>query len=104
MKANKFIQAHGLKCVKDIISKYSEYTHVTDDARMFINENKTTDFIKSQLNDVVKIYDLKRLVESWELVGSLGGLVKAKKKLRLMRCEVNISTYRQAIADVESCL
>lgn len=62
--------------------------------------------------------DLKRLVESWELIESLGGLVKAKTNLSSVEFNLSKSVWfgedklekqdfasklRQAIADVESC-
>lgn len=45
--------------------------------------------------------DLKRLVESYELVESWGGLDDAKFALQLVRYPERLN---QAIADVESCL
>ena len=50
--------------------------------------------------------DLKRLVESHELVDSLGGLDKAKKRCYPTKHLTMDSFYKlkQAIADMESCL
>ena len=63
--------------------------------------------------------DLKRLVESHELVKKMGGLNGAINSLSLLECslaiglyhgvvgvntEAQISELKQAIADVESCL
>lgn len=77
MKANEFIKKHGWEYAKHIL---------TDDAPLVMDLNYT---------------NLKRLVESHELVEKLGGLDEAKiyvpdgyKSERL----------KQAIADVESCM
>lgn len=69
--------------------------------------------------DTVSVDDLKRLVESYEVVESLGGLDEAKKRLQQANEEFSIlisfknksgaicSVYNhvltKAIADVESC-
>jgi|GEM_PF-2170665 len=45
--------------------------------------------------------DLKRLIESWELVEKLGGINKAKDYVLDGYKSVQL---KQAIADVESCL
>ena len=45
--------------------------------------------------------DLKRLIESWELVEKLGGINKAKDYVPDGYKSVQL---KQAIADVESCL
>ena len=73
MKANEFVKKVGIEAVKSYIAAYKD--HLTD--------------------------ELKRLVESHELVEKLGGLDEAKiyvpdgyKSERL----------KQAIADVESCM
>lgn len=62
--------------------------------------------------------DLKRLVESHELVEKHGGLISARKYIKFLRSSVDIGLYHglddvdykteiplieQAIADVESC-
>lgn len=81
MKANEFFKAMGLKAVKQFLE----------------NDNIRT----KEMSD-----DLKRLVESHELVELYGGLDKAK-----LRCypakHVTMESYhnlKQAIADVESCM
>lgn len=66
MKATEFIKEHGLAEAKRIIQDYPSHTHVTSDARMFINEHSCMDEIKRQLVGLVKICELKRLVESYE--------------------------------------
>lgn len=64
MKANKFMKEHGLQYTRNLVRDYPNHTHVTDDGRMFINENTCAEHIKVQLNELVKMDDLKRLVES----------------------------------------
>ena len=78
MKANEFFKKVGVEAVKSYIAAYED--HLTD--------------------------DLKRLVESHELVESLGGFGKAY--LRMQKAEkdnhpVMRDLIKQAMADVESC-
>lgn len=78
MKANKFVQAHTLEKVKDILSSYPDHTHVTD--------------------------DLKRIVESHELVKEHGTIERAKQYADSEYTAPEVSSrLKQAIADVESC-
>lgn len=54
----------------------------------------------------VSAKDLKRLVESYELVESYGGLDKSKFYVDLLPftpAGISRSTLKQAIADVEKC-
>ncbi len=111
MKANKFMKEHGLQYTRNLVRDYPNHTHVTDDGRMFINENTCAEHIKVQLNELVKMDDLKRLVESYELVESCGGIKNAKNRLSTEQGEPYynydqqlIERLKQAIADVESCL
>lgn len=73
MKANEFFKKVGIEAVKSYIVAYED--HLTD--------------------------ELKRLVESHELVASWGGLDDAKFALQLVRYPERL---KQAIADVESCM
>lgn len=100
MKANEFIKIHGLQYTKNIIEQFPKHTHVTNDGRMFINENTCASHIKFQLSDVLKIADLKRLVESHEWVGLCGGLEDA----RALAVVHNDVALFESIADVESCM
>ena len=83
MKANEFFNAMGIKSVKQFLE----------------NDNIRT----KEMHD-----DLKRLVESHELVEKLGGLESAKKELQrqsiLRWINPETERLRVAIADVESCL
>ncbi len=85
MKANEFVKEFGLEYAKHILNEDSvilvdlDYTH------------------------------LKRLVESHELVGSKGGLTKAKEVLAdnpvwCFGSKRYSSPLEEAIADVESCM
>jgi hypothetical protein len=81
MKANEFFKAMGLNAVKQFLE----------------NNNIRT----KEMRD-----DLKRLVESHELVGKVGGMDKAKMLLRMrIAAELYDSADEidRAIADVESC-
>lgn len=82
MKANEFVKAMGLNAVKQFLE----------------NDNIRT----KEMSD-----DLKRLVESYELVESFGGLESAKKELQrqsiLRWINPETERLREAIADVESC-
>lgn len=66
MKATEFVKKHGWGETQRIIQDYPSHTHVTSDARMFINEHSCMDEIKRQLVGLVRISELKRLVESYE--------------------------------------
>ena len=110
MKANEFVKEHGVKKTKIICDRYFDYTHVANDARMLISEKDYVEFaphFKSSLSDAVKISDLKRLVESHDLVEKVGGMDKAKMLLRMrIAAELYESAdeIEKAIADVESCM
>lgn len=82
MKANEFFKAMGLKAVKQFLE----------------NDNIRT----KEMSD-----ELKRLVESHELVESQGGYESAKKELQrqsiLRWINPETERLRVAIADVESC-
>lgn len=81
MKANEFVKKHGLQYTINLVRVYPIQTHITDDGRMFINENTCAEHIRVQLSGLVKIEDLKRLVDSHELVESFGGLERVKKAI-----------------------
>ena len=87
----------------------SNVTHMTDDARMFIDENNPLldKFQRSQIKDLICIDDLKRLVESVDLIDSLGGLELSKKESNNCRfyeyADTSHRAYaiKQAISDYE---
>jgi len=82
LKANEFFKKVGIEAVKSYIVAYED--HLTD--------------------------ELKRLVESHELVGSYGGLESSKLTVNypnfLNDEDVTTTNHRlsKAIADVESCM
>lgn len=81
MKANEFVLEHGW-----------------DAAKRLVENNKHTGRTLSPSE-----LELKRLVESYELMGSKGGLDAAKN---IVKSQHNLYTDMrlvQAIADVESC-
>ena len=95
MKANEYINKYGVDCAKEILKHNQDLMNIS----FFI--------------------DLKRLVESHELVKKMGGLNGAINSLSLLECslaidlyhgvvgvnaEAQISELKQAIADVESCV
>lgn len=83
MKANEFFKAMGLKAVKQFLE----------------NDNIRT----KEMND-----ELKRLVDSYELVQCYGGYDLAKNVMQITPLRKSsydlIEKLKQAIADVESCL
>lgn len=108
MNAIKFVRKHGLQYTRNLVRDYPNHTHVTDDGRMFINENTCAEHIKVQLDELVKMDDLKRLVESYELVEECGGLAKAKERVSREEGLPNPNVFyvlvvSNAIADVEEC-
>lgn len=95
MKANEFVKKFGVHiadhCLNDCASP---------DDRWFIHHGA--------LIDGEDFDDLKRLVESHELVGSYGGLDGSKRFIERDQ-EAEIDDYvtekiKKAIADVESCM
>ncbi|WEE40979.1 hypothetical protein [Acinetobacter sp. TAC-1] len=119
----KFIQRHGFEDTKKIIESIDlEMTHITCDGRMFMNENTRNleSHVVNQLSELVVIHELKRLVESWELVivwrmpeswrdaydGDVLGLEGARMYLEMFGNHEltgeELERFKQAIADVES--
>lgn len=102
MKANEFIKKHGVAHAKAVIHGAIGFFDYLDCEKLnYVNVEKC---------DCVAISELQRLVESHDLVESLGGLEKAKELL----VEVANRDHRyaqdfekpaleKAIADVEAC-
>lgn len=108
MKANEFVKNNpwlledNLKEIKKIISDAKDYKY-------FCLNNALGHSYDNHGGGVsISIDDLKRLVESHELVKSYGGLELAKKELQrqsiLRWINPETERLRGAIADVESCL
>ena len=88
MKANEFVKKFGWNDARVCILNCA-----CPEDRWFMRHG---DLVSDQDFD-----DLKRLVESHELVENWGGLDDAKFALQLVRYPERL---KQAIADVESCL
>lgn len=91
MKANEFVKEFGLELAKRDVAAL---------ASGFI---KREAFIEHYGFDILD--DLKRLVESHELVESYGGLSKARNHVErtIFKLSCQIIALKKAIADVESC-
>ena len=86
MKANEFVKKHGISVASDLVNA-SEWS-----------------LKQVALSTTTSMLDLRRLVESHELVAAYGGLLRAKshyEKYKAMGSESNIILF-SAIADVES--
>lgn len=89
MKANEFVKKFGWDKVKSIVLDF--------------NYNSSNKFIVNlNNNSAISIYDLKRLVESHELVESHGGLPQAREVAHVNCFDYPVRLL-QAIVDVESC-
>ena len=87
MKANEFVKKFGSKSAKYWIDHFNNVNTLPDE---FIN----TEFLG----------DLKRLVESHELVRDYYGLTRAKEHAESNYTAPELkAALKQAIADVESC-
>ncbi len=103
MKANEFVKKYGWELVIDLLNRGSKQTHVTNDARMLINAEtyiKQCPWFADDINSAISLADLKRLIESHELVEQWGGLADAKVVVKISRHKKYL---KKAIADVESC-
>lgn len=87
MKANEFFRKYGWSRVKHC-------TKPTSRDNFFIVSGEV---IRDQ-----DLIDLKRLVESHELVGRYGTVEEAKEYLPMLRMD-SYDELKQAILDVESC-
>jgi hypothetical protein len=101
MKANEFVKKFGWLRAKQILN-YADKDHIS-----FLADGISTTYSHYDKN-MISLDDLKRLVESYELVESYGGydLAKEVKNITPLRKKSYdlIEKLKQAIADVESCL
>ncbi|MDQ8953507.1 hypothetical protein RFH42_11100 [Acinetobacter rudis] len=101
MKANEFVKKVGWVKVEDLLRRLVRLG-VSDDMKFTLINN-----IWSRSSDGFTWVELKRLVESHEIVQKLGGLDGAKKKLNSLCIfrwiTPEITALEQAIADVEGC-
>lgn len=95
MKANEFVKKYGITKASKLVVGYPKAVEYK-----FYNY----DFEKEHgKHDEVCLVDLKRLVESYELVGRYGTADEAKEYLPMLRMG-SYDELKQAIVDVESCL
>ena len=110
MNAYQFIKEHGVEKAREVVSGAPDgATHLSDDTCHYVN----VDFkplpahIKEQLPKLVDLSDIKRLVESVDLIDSLGGLELSKKESNNCRfyeyADMSHRAYaiKQAISDYE---
>ena len=121
MNAIQFIQQHGIEKAREELNKLpnSNVTHMTSDARTFIDENNPLldEFQRSQIRDLICIKELKRLIASFDLINANGGLNGTKNTITLFQSSLDLGLYhgvdgvdaefeiprlKQAIADYES--
>lgn len=99
MKATEFVKKFGLDSllIAKTLPKFNRYEYVIfyADEIDFSNE-----FLEKHKDYMFETQELKRLVESHELVERTGGL----RECRLMSYRMNVGDrLAQAIADVEAC-
>lgn len=103
MKANEFVKKFGICEANSVILK-SQYHHEVD---VYLVDTKEFGYIAiapDENDPYVSIKDLKRLVESWELVREHGSITRAKEYAQSPYTAPEVSNRLiQAIADVESC-
>ena len=101
MKANEFIKKFGLGEAKALLTKH-EKSFMPRVFDMWSDELQ--DFVLAEKYASFDMDDLKRLVESHDLVESYGGLEKSKLKVQGNRLSYKrLALLSKAIADVESC-
>ena len=109
MKATEFVKQYGLDAVNKMLRDFPKMTHVSDDARAFLNDieyKKHAPWFADSVAKMVSFSDLKRIVESHELVVSLGGAEKCKGYVQVCFYKGYTSygsRLNQAISDVEAC-
>jgi hypothetical protein len=102
MKATEFVKKFGWDEAKGLIAKH-EKCYMPDVFDMWSDELQ--DFVLCTKYASFDMSDLKRLVESHELVESCGGLESVGEKLThgMYESRAVIDRLKQAIADVEAC-
>ena len=110
MNAIQFIKEHGVEKAREVVQLAPDgATHLSNDTRHYVNADfkPLPTHIKEQLPKLIVINDLKRLVESVDLVKSYGGIINAKHDVKYLDLDWDYDTQRvtrlkQAIADYES--
>lgn len=95
MTANEFVKMYGIEAAKDLwCGAFDLYNN-----NLQILNGMVCSFSGNQF--LFELIDIKRLVESHELVASWGGLADAKVAVKVSRHKKYL---KRAIADVESCM
>ncbi|KCX93052.1 hypothetical protein J568_2026 [Acinetobacter baumannii 6112] len=85
MDAKQYIRLYGVDRARELAFDplHPKMTHVSDDGRHWINEQFTyVPEIRAQINGMIRLSDLKRLVESLDLIKRMGGISEVKRKFR----------------------
>ena len=103
MKANEFVKSYGLNSFKAAMAcpqfARHKYAIIYSDEIDFSNE-----LIEKHADYMFKASDIKRLVDSHELVKDYYGLTRAKEHAESNYTAPEIKdALKQAIADVEAC-
>lgn len=101
MKANEFVKKYGLELSREIVSKQPKWA-----SNVRVSEIIGTWEYTEKVLPSFSIVELKRLVESHELVEYMGGIDKAKEQAYVLAMEVggfNPAKVEKAITDVEAC-
>ena len=107
MNAIQFIKEHGVEKARGVVEGAPDgATHLSNDTRHYVNADfkPLPTHIKEQLPKLIVINDLKRLVDSLDLVKSYGGIINAKHDVKYLDLDWDYDTprvtrLRQAIAD-----
>ena len=117
MNAIQFIKENGVEKAREVVGDAPDgATHLSDDTCHYVNANfkPLPAHIKEQLPELIVIDDLKRLVESVDLIGKYHSIDHAKNHYNNMREALNQYQYenkdiedlsnelKQAIADYEA--
>ena len=103
MKANEFVKSYGLNSFKAAMAcpqfVRHKYAIIYSDEIDFSNE-----LIEKHADYMFKASDIKRLVDSHELVKDYYGLTRAKEHAESNYTAPELkAALKQAIADVEAC-
>lgn len=103
MKANEFVKKHGLNKAKVLLSTQGKTIANLKSEYTVEQLKEYQGYIVS--DDLMSLVELKRLVESHELVKEHGSIDRAKMYAeRPYTAPEVVDRLKQAIADVESCM
>ena len=115
MNATDFIKQHGVDKAREVVSGAPDRATTVKPSLDF--KHFIYGICENAAGAYILLSDLKRLVESLDLVKSYGGIINAKHELILLQKHLNntfgyvtiitsekIENLKQAIADVESCM